>query len=154
LAAVLQRQLCSHEGMHLSFSQTSCPCQYQRGKPPLDRRHFPGPEAQGRMLGLETKRHRMEALDLDHWLLFFNDNYVHMKVCIYPFLKPHVFTTPGMPISKRETSSRSTSLSGARGAGEDARSRDKDGSLAAVLQRQLCSHEGMHLSFSQTSCLY
>lgn len=34
----------------------------------------------------------VEALDLDHWLLFFNDNYVHMKVCIYPFLKPHVFT--------------------------------------------------------------
>lgn len=31
---------------------------------------------------------QVEALDLDHWLLFFNDNFVHMKVRFYLFSEP------------------------------------------------------------------
>ena len=29
---------------------------------------------------------QVEALDLDHWLLFFDNNFVHMKVCMYSMI--------------------------------------------------------------------
>ena len=29
---------------------------------------------------------QVEALDLDHWLLYFNDNFVYMKVRVYLFI--------------------------------------------------------------------
>lgn len=31
---------------------------------------------------------QVEELDLDHWLLFFNNNFVHMKVRIYLYFEP------------------------------------------------------------------